>query len=282
MNATTDRGDTVLITGCSSGIGLAAAVEFARRGCDVVATMRDLGRSGSLSEALTDAGVSADVRVLDVADDESVSSVVRSIVADHGGVDIVISNAGIGIDGTTEELSIDDFRISFETNVLGTVRLLHALLPSWRERRSGRLIAVGSMAGVVGNPFNDAYCASKFALEGLLESLHPVAAQHGVSVTLVEPGPVTGDFAKKYVPSDRGSDASGPYAAARARFQVVQDGGYQVAETNEEIAEFLWGVARAAEPVLRYQTCDNVAKIVAVKLKDLTGERVTTMTSRWI
>jgi NAD(P)-dependent dehydrogenase (short-subunit alcohol dehydrogenase family) len=168
---------TVLITGCSSGIGLAASVEFARQGCDVVATLRDVGRSQPLRDALADVDCDADIRVLDVADDDSVAAGVAAIVADHDGIDVVISNAGLGIDGTTEELSIADFRLSFETNVLGSVRLLHAMMPLWRSAGRGRFIAVSSVSGAIGQPFNDAYCMSKFALEGMLESLAPVAAQ---------------------------------------------------------------------------------------------------------
>lgn len=271
----------VLITGCSSGIGLASAVEFARRGCTVVATMRDLDRAGALRDALGTGGSSVDLRALDVASDQSVSSALVSITADHGVVDVVISNAGIGIDGTTEELTLDDFRASFETNVLGSVRLLHAVLPAWRQRRRGRFIAVGSTAGVVGTPFNDAYCASKFALEGLLESLHPVAAQHGIQISIVEPGPVAGQFAGRPGPP-AGRSVESAYVQARAMFQAVQDAGYAAAQTNEEIAIALWDVAAADDPPLRHQTSDDVSKLVGVKLKDLSGERVTGMTGRWI
>lgn len=270
-----------LITGCSSGIGLATAVLFARQGCTVVATMRNLERSGPLCDALAVGGLAADRRVLDVDDSASVGVAVQSVLADHGRVDVVISNAGIGFDGTTEELTVDHFRRSFETNVLGSVRLLHALLPAWRERRAGRFVAVGSTAGVLGNPFNDAYCASKFALEGLLESLHPVVAQHGIHVSIVEAGPVAGDFAHRSDPPTSRTDA-GPYAAARARFQTVQDAGYEAAQTNEEIADMLWRVASAEAPVFRYQTNDNVRRLIGIKLKDMSGERVTGLTAGWI
>ena len=272
---------TVLITGCSSGIGLAAAVEFARQGCDVVATLRDLGRSQPLRDALAAAGCDADIRTLDVADDDSVAAGVAALAADHGGIDVVISNAGLGIDGTTEELSIADFRESFETNVLGSVRLVHAVMPLWRTMGGGRFIAVSSVSGAVGQPFNDAYCMSKFALEGMLESFAPVAAQFGVHVSMIEPGPVSGVFVQK----SRGPElpASGdPYSAARGRFQAVQDGAFDAAQTNEEIAEFLWRVATDDAPHLRYQTSEMVEKMVGLKLKDMTGARVVGMTSRWI
>ncbi len=277
----TPASTTVLITGCSSGIGLAAAVKFARQGCDVVATMRDLDRSAPLHVALHDAGASADIRVLDVADDDSVANGVAAIISDHDGIDVVISNAGIGIDGTTEELSIADFRASFETNVLGVVRLLHAAMPGWRSKGSGRLIAVSSVAGAIGQPFNDAYCMSKFGLEGLLESFAPVAAQFGVHVSVIEPGPVAGVFVdKSRGPQQQSSE--GPYAGPRGRFQAVQDGAFDAAQTNEEIAEFLWGIATEDDPKLRYQTSELVQRMVGQKLKDMTGERLLAMTSRWV
>jgi NAD(P)-dependent dehydrogenase (short-subunit alcohol dehydrogenase family) len=271
----------VLVTGAGSGIGMATAVEFGRRGSTVVATVRSLERSDGLQRALTDAGVVGDVRALDVSSDQSVRKCIAATVAEHGEIDVVISNAGIGIDGTTEELTLDDFRASFETNVLGSVRLLHALLPAWRVRRSGRFVAVGSSAGVIGSPFNDAYCASKFALEGLLESLHPVAAAFGVQVSVVEPGPVAGDFARKHGPPTART-VDGVYARQRDRFQTVQDGGYANAQTNEEVAAVLWEVATADAPAFRYQTSHDVARLVGVKLKDLNGEKVTRLLARWI
>ena len=111
----------VLITGCSSGIGLAAAVEFARQGCDVVATMRNLDRSGPLRECARRGRAWRPTSVCSTSPTTSrCATASPAVVADHGGIDVVVSNAGIGIDGSTEELTIDDFRASFETNVLGT------------------------------------------------------------------------------------------------------------------------------------------------------------------
>lgn len=270
-----------LVTGCSSGIGLAAAVEFAARGHTVIATLRDPARGNELADAARAAGATLDVRALDVTDDAAVSSVIAGVIADHGAIDVVISNAGLGVAGTTEELSLDDFRAAFETNVLGSVSLLHAVLPSWRERRAGRFVAVSSVAGAVGQPFNDAYCGSKFALEGILESLRPVVAPFGISVSMIEPGPVAGVFVDKSREPGAGT-GDDPYAAMRERFHGVQAGGYAVAQTNEEIAGWLWDVANADAPALRYQTSGLVTKMVALKLTDLDGARVTGMTGGWL
>lgn len=271
----------VLITGCSSGIGLATAVEFARRGCAVVATMRDVARSDELRAALAEAHAAADIRRLDVVDAASVEHCVSAVITQYGRIDVVISNAGVGSDGTLEELTVDDIRSVMDVNFFGTVRLFKAALPAMRERRSGRLIAVGSMAGILGQPFNDAYCASKFALEGLLESLHPVVAGFGVHVTVVEPGPVAGEFVSKSGGAGE-RDAGGPYAAARARFQEVQDGGYEMAQSALEVGRVLWDVAAAPSPHLRYQTSDAISRLAGIKLKDLTGERVVGLTRTWI
>jgi NAD(P)-dependent dehydrogenase (short-subunit alcohol dehydrogenase family) len=274
-------GPVVLVTGCSSGIGLATAVHFATNGCRVVATVRNPDRSGSLRDALAAASITADVRCLDVADDEMVGALVASVIADYDGIDVVVSNAGIFIDGTMEELTVDDFRASFETNALGAVRLLHALLPGWRANGAGRFIAVSSTTGAVGAPFNEAYSASKFALEGLLESLHPIAAGFGIAVSVVEPGPVSGEFADRHgAPASRTPD--GPYSAIRERFVEAQKLGYATAQTNDEVAAVLWQVATADAPMFRYQTSEQVKRILSRKLVDLTGERVTGMLRRWI
>jgi NAD(P)-dependent dehydrogenase (short-subunit alcohol dehydrogenase family) len=272
---------TVLITGAGSGIGLATVLEFARNGWSVIAGVRSMQRSEALRQHLEAAGLGAIIRELNVASDDSMHLGLDEVLREHGEIDVVISNAGIGIDGTTEELSLDDFRASFETNVLGSVRILHALMPRWRHCGSGRFIAVGSTAGAVGSPFNDAYCASKFALEGLIESLHPVAALQGIYVSIVEPGPVAGDFAVKHGPPSSRS-ANSPYADARQRFQTVQDSGYAAAQSPQEVAAVLFMVATTEAPKLRYQTSESVQRLVGVKLADLNGDRVARLLARWI
>lgn len=242
--------------------------------------MRDLSRSGSLESALVSTGSFADVRALDVASDSSVTNAMAAIIADHGAPDVVINNAGVGSDGTTEEVPLDEFRSVIETNLFGNVRLLHALMPSWRARGRGRYISVGSVCGAIGQPFQDAYSASKFAVEGMLESLRPVASQFGIDVTVVEPGPVSTGFVTTFTNVDRALD--GPYAVARGALQAIQERGHAAGQTPEEIGALLWEVANAERPALRYQSCEAVTKMVAQKLKDLSGARLVAMTERWI
>src|SRR5436190_1948312 len=177
----------VLITGTSSGIGLSSAVSLAHAGYPVVATLRNPDRAGELQARAKEAGVELDVRRLDVTDDASVEECVRAVVADYGQLHAVVNNAGSGHLGTLEQDSLEEYRRVFEVNFFGVLRVSKAALPHLRAS-GGRLVTVTSVGGVIGQPFNEAYCAAKFAVEGLMESLAPVAQRHGVHVSLVEPG----------------------------------------------------------------------------------------------
>jgi NAD(P)-dependent dehydrogenase (short-subunit alcohol dehydrogenase family) len=270
----------IVITGCSSGIGLQTALHFARNGWAVVATMRDVTRGALLQEALVAAGAVADVRRIDVTSDESVNNEVADIVDRYGQIAAVVNNAGAYVDGTLEELSVEDFRAQLDVNFLGVVRMTKATLPAMRVAGAGRIIAISSVSGVFGQPFSDAYCASKFAIEGLFEALHPVVVGFGVRVSLVEAGPVSTDFTDRGYEPPGGSDH--PYAAQRAHYRTMQAGAYDLAQSDAEIAGFVFDVVTSEAPVLRYQTSELVTKMIANKLKDVTGERVTNRTRTWV
>ena len=183
----------VLITGTSSGIGAATAVAAARAGHSVIATMRDLEKRAALDDAAGAAGVQLDVQQLDVTEAASVDDRLEYIHSEYGRLDALINNAGAGHVGTIEEESLEDVRDVMEVNFYGVVAVSRAALPLLRASR-GRLVTVSSVGGVVGQPFNEAYCAAKFAVEGFMESLAPVAATVGIRVTVVEPGAVATEF----------------------------------------------------------------------------------------
>ena len=166
----------VLITGCSTGIGRAAAVELTKRGFEVIATARR-------PETLEDLDV-AEKRALDVNDDASIAGLRDAV----GQVDVLVNNAGIGIHAPVEKGPIDAFRRVMETNVFGVVRMIQAFAPQMRERGSGVIVNVSSIAGRVTAPLGGFYSASKFALEALSEALHLEMGHWNVRVALVEPG----------------------------------------------------------------------------------------------
>jgi NAD(P)-dependent dehydrogenase (short-subunit alcohol dehydrogenase family) len=277
----TNRRPVVAITGCGGGIGLATAAAFAERGYTVVASVRDPSRVEALTTALAPYTTSSEIIGMDVTDDDAVANGIIDVLKRYGHIDVVVSNAGLGFDGNVEELSIDDFRHTMEVNFFGSVRLLKAVMPAMRTAGSGRIIAVSSIAGNVGQPFNDSYCASKFALEGLFESFHPNAAAHGVHLSLIEPGPVSTDFVgKSRGPADASDDQI--YAAEREGWRAIQDGGFRTAQTAAQIAQQILDIATADAPHLRYQTSEGILKLTALKLKDLTGDRITNLTRNWI
>jgi NAD(P)-dependent dehydrogenase (short-subunit alcohol dehydrogenase family) len=175
----------VLITGCSTGFGRATALELTKRGHGVIATARR-------PEMLDDVDVAEKVR-LDVDDDHSVSEA----VARAGHVDALVNNAGFGITGPVEHVPLPEFRRMFETNVLGAVRMIQAVLPQMRERGSGTIVNVTSLAGLVTPPIGGAYSATKRALEAISEALHYEVGHFGVRVAIVEPGYFETDFQGK-------------------------------------------------------------------------------------
>ncbi len=179
---------SVLITGTSQGIGYETALAFSRAGYRVHATMRNPSKSPTLSEIAAREKLPLTVTSMDVNSDESVQSGIAAIQAHHGPVDVLVNNAGIECFGSIEEQSMEDFRSVMETNYFGALRCIKALVPQMRERRSGTIINVSSVAGRFSQPPATPYCASKWALEALSEGLACEMKAFGVRVALVEPG----------------------------------------------------------------------------------------------
>lgn len=174
----------ILITGSNSGFGKLAALSFARRGHEVVATMRNLDKGEELRSTSSDEQLPIELRRLDVCDDTSV----RDALGDPSTLDAIVNNAGFEVSGALELVDDDLLVRQFDTNVRGPMRLVRAVLPTWRHRGSGTIVNVSSIAGVIGTPFGGAYASSKHALEALSEALHFETAVHGIRVRLVEPG----------------------------------------------------------------------------------------------
>ncbi|MGW5347278.1 SDR family NAD(P)-dependent oxidoreductase [Streptomyces sp. NPDC004050] len=274
---------TVLITGTSSGIGLAAAVAAARAGWRTVATLRDTTRADALRKAAAEAGVELDIRQLDVTDEASVAAAVDGVVADYGRLDAVVNNAGAGHVGTLENDTLDDVRKVMEVNFFGVLAVSKAALPHLRAT-SGRLVTVTSVGGVVGQPFNEAYCAAKFAVEGYMESLAPVARTLGVTVSVVEPGAVATEFVNNIGIDIEGDLDAGPYTGALRTYidrTVAQflDG---TAQTPAGAAEAVMEALTAEQPPFRLQTTDWARGFVGTKLADADGSAVQALTSAWV
>ncbi len=278
-----------LVTGTSSGMGLHAAVELARRGLTVVATMRDPSRQHHLREAADEAGVELDVRVLDVTDEASARSCVDGVLLDHGHLDVLVNNAGRGAVGTAEQLSLTDVRAQLEVNYVGPVGLTRLVLPGMRERGAGRILTVTSVGGAVGQPFADAYCGAKFAVEGFMQSLAPVAEAFGVWVSVIEPAAVASDFVGNVLrppAAQPGGDASperpDAYAVLLERYLARTAGAFADAQSPQDAGIAIAAAATAEEYRFRWQTSPAAAGFVGLSLADPDGSRVLGATRTWI
>ena len=179
----------VLVTGCSTGIGLEAALAFARRGDTTYASMRNLAKADSLRERAAEEGLTVAVVQLDVTDNDSVVAAIRSIEDRHGAVDVLVNNAGIGSSGPIESIDLDKAAAVYDTNIWGAVRTVRAALPAMRAKGAGVIINVTSVAGrVPGTPYGGFYSSSKHALGTLSEALAWEVAPFGIRVACVEPG----------------------------------------------------------------------------------------------
>ena len=183
-----------LVTGSSSGIGFETSLALAREGYFTYATMRDLTKSAEIENIAKDEELSLKVIQLDVDDEQSVDDAVKSIMDEKGRVDVLVNNAGWGIWGTAEDVSLDEFREQFETNFFSVVRMIQKVAPIMRKQGSGDIVNISSVAGRIGFPVSTAYISSKFALEGLSESIRFELGQFGVNVIIIEPGVIKTNF----------------------------------------------------------------------------------------
>ncbi|MEW1952493.1 SDR family oxidoreductase [Terrabacter sp. NPDC080008] len=276
-----DHRPVALVTGTSSGMGLHAAVELARRGHTVVATMRDPSRDVALRKAAAEAGVELDVRPLDVTDHDAARACVDGILADHGHLDVLVNNAGRGAVATAEQLSLEEVRDQLEVNYLGPVALTKLVLPHMRAAGSGRVLTVTSVGGAVGQPFADAYCGAKFAVEGFMQSLAVVMLAHGVRVSVIEPAAVASDFVGNVARPDA-TNGDDPYAAQLDAYLARSAGAFANAQSSEDAARAIADAATAEDYRFRWQTSEAASAFVGLSLADTDGSRVLAATRPWI
>ncbi|MEW6320473.1 MAG: SDR family oxidoreductase [Acidobacteriota bacterium] len=267
----------VLITGTSSGIGLATAVHLAQAGWQVVATMRDTSRRASLDAAARAAGVGVDVRPLDVTSVAAIEDSIAGVERDCGPIDALVNNAGAGRVGSVEHLDDAAVRQVMDTNFFGVWNVTRAVLPRMRARGRGRVVTVTSIGGLIGQPFNDAYCAAKFAVEGMMEALAPVARELGIHVSVVEPGPVHTNFvqATRQASADVLAGRQDGYDAMAARyFERSRETFATHGQTGADVAAVIQQALVDDPPHLRYLTSPYVTALARRKYADVTGDGI--------
>ncbi len=261
-----NEGKAVLVVGASSGIGRACVLRLARRGHRVFGTTRcPPGEvEAALRRELGDSDRLEIVR-MDVDDADSVDAGVRQVVERAGRIDGVVNCAGFGIGGSIEDTSDEEAKAIFETNFFGTLRVCRAVLPFMRERGSGAIVNVSSIGGRIGLPFQGLYSATKFAVEGLTESLRMEVHRFGIRVVLVEPGDFATGFTDNRRPVRR-AEENGAYADAYRAALAVVEKDERGGASPEAIARLVERILVARSPRLRY-TVGAAFQRIAVRLK---------------
>ena len=239
---------TALITGASSGIGEATALQLTELGFTVYASARRVDRMS----ALADRGIRT--RSVDVTDDDSMVALIEAIIADTGRIDVLVNNAGYGLYGALEDVPIDEARRQFEVNVFGLARMTQLVLPQMRAQRDGYIVNISSMGGKIWEPLGSWYHASKFAVEGLSDSLRVEVAEFGIKVVIIEPGTIRSEWSGLAAQNLEATSANTPYAG---QAKLVGAGlrsvdRLPIASGPEVVAEVIGKAVQDPKPRTRY------------------------------
>jgi NAD(P)-dependent dehydrogenase (short-subunit alcohol dehydrogenase family) len=255
----------VFISGASSGIGNACAAFLAKKGYTVYGTSRKPAKAQRKADEFFE------LIAMDLSDTASIQAAVKLVLEKEGRIDLLLCNAGMGIGGPAEETPLEDIRRQMDTNFLGTVQLIQAVLPAMRQAGSGRILVTGSIAGRIGLPFQAFYSASKYALEGFVEALRMEIKGFGVQAALIEPGDFRSGFteARQKAAPPPGSPYGEAAGIALAKAELDEkNGGYPI-----DIARLVLSLSRTRRLSVRY-TVGSLGQRIAAALKPILPSRL--------
>ena len=251
-----------VVTGSSSGIGYETSLALAREGYFTYATMRDLKKEAVIKKIAEEENLPLKVIELDVDNDDSVQNAVETIIEEKQRIDVLVNNAGWGIWGTAEDVSIEEFRAQFETNFFSVVRMIQKVAPIMRKQGTGDIVNISSIAGRIGFPVSTAYISSKFAIEGLSESLRYELGPFGIDVIIIEPGVIKTNFFDSMKTAKKADDAY------KEITEKVISGVKMMAEMGtppKEVANVIIKSLKEEKPLPRYVVGNDAAMFLEAK-----------------
>lgn len=263
----TSNQKVAIVTGSSSGIGHEIALILARNGFRTYATMRDLQKKSKLKSIKDEENLPLEFVQLDVTDENSVSIAIKTIYDGAGRIDILVNNAGYGLTGAFEDLCIDEIKTQFETNFYGLIRTTQAVLPFMRKQKSGIIVNISSGAGRFGYPMGSAYVSTKFAVEGLSESLSYEVEPFGIRIILIEPGMIKTDFSNASVMAKKSTDPNSPYVPLMKSMEKGIKRLHENASSPQLVANITYDAITSDEPKMRYLAGKDVEQWVESKKK---------------
>ena len=253
-----------VVTGTSTGIGFETALALAREGYYTYATMRDTTKSQKIKELGQKENLKINVLKLDVDDENSVKTAIQKILDEKQRIDVLVNNAGWGLWGCVEDVSVDEFKAQFDTNFFSIIRLIQEVGPAMRKQGSGTIVNVSSVVGRIGFPASPAYISSKFALEGLSESLRFELAPFGVDVVIIEPGVIKTNFMKNMKMAEK----YGPESVYMDITDKVVSGVKMMCEMGtdpKEVADAIIKATKDENPLPRYIVGNDASMFLEAK-----------------
>jgi NAD(P)-dependent dehydrogenase (short-subunit alcohol dehydrogenase family) len=248
-----------LVTGSSSGIGYETSLMLARNGFITYATMRNLNKAENMKLTVAKENLPVRIKQLDVTDDVSVKNAVQTISSETAGrIDVLVNNAGYGLNGALEDLAMDEIKAQYETNVFGLIRTTQAVLPIMRRQKSGTIINISSGAGRFGIPGISAYVSTKFAVEGLSESMSYELEPFGIKVVIVEPGVIRTNFENGLVIAKKSQDPNSPYLQIMQKMATGFEEMMKNASSPDLVAKVVLNAVTTENPNLRYLAGNDV------------------------
>lgn len=262
-----EQGKVAIVTGSSSGIGYATSLLLARNRFHTYATMRNIEKSADIQEIANKERLPLQVIQLDVNDDASIRNSIKRVERENERIDVLVNNAGYGLVGAFEDLSVEEIKSQFETNFFGVIRLTQQVLPIMRKQKSGTIVNVSSGAGRIGFPGMSAYVSSKFALEGLSESMSYELEPFGIKVVIIEPGVIRTKFKKNSVMSKKSLDNSSisPYSTIIQKIDSSISSIIEHATPPEDVAKAILHAITSNNPELRYLVGNDMIMMAETK-----------------
>jgi NAD(P)-dependent dehydrogenase (short-subunit alcohol dehydrogenase family) len=255
-----------LVTGSSSGIGFKTALMLARNGFHTYASMRNLEKSRDITQITSKEKLPLQVVKLDVNSDTSVKDAVDQIVKENKRIDVLINNAGYGLFGSLEDTSIEEIKAQFETNFFGVIRVTQQVLPVMRKHKSGIIVNVSSVGGRIGLPCLSAYHGTKFALEGLSESISYELEPFGIRVVIIEPGVIRTNIMNSSVLAKKALDPKSPYSSLMQKVENSFESMLKnAASPPEEVAKVILQAISSESPLLRYTAGNDADDIIQAR-----------------
>jgi NAD(P)-dependent dehydrogenase (short-subunit alcohol dehydrogenase family) len=254
-----------VVTGSSSGIGFEIALILARNGFQTYATMRNLAKSENIKSIASKEKLPIHIEQLDVIDNNSVTNAIQAIVSKADRIDVLVNNAGYALAGAFEDLAIEEIKAQYETNFFGLIRTTQAVLPIMRKQKSGTIVNISSGAGRFGYPTGSAYVSTKFAVEGLSESMAYELEPLGIKVILVEPGVIKTNIANGMVIAKKSQNSNSPYSQIMQKMSTSFEHMLENASSPDLVAKVVLQAVTSENPSLRYLAGKDVEMWVEAK-----------------